>query len=97
MVILNPDKIMNEMQDNPNPPYEEIIGFIKKEAESFIELKGLIDCCNTDKDFMINLNNMIELTNHIRTKTLDTLFESYKFYQTKKKRILTNIRTYIKR
>ena len=97
MNILDPDAIMNEMQSNPNPPYEEIIGFIKREAESFIALKTLLDNCENDKEFMLNLNDMIEYSNHIRTKALDTLFDSYKFYQTKRKRMLTNLRTYIKR
>ena len=41
--ILNPDKIMNEMQNLPNPPYDQIMEFIRKEASSFIYLKSLID------------------------------------------------------
>ena len=53
MNILDPDTIMNEMQSNPNPPYEKIIWFIKKEAESFIALKTLLDNCENDKEFML--------------------------------------------
>ena len=97
MNILDPDAIMNEMQSNPNPPYEQILGFIKKEAESFIALKKIIEDCDNSTDFMNNLDLMIELSNNIRTDALDTLFRSYKVYHFKKKKMLTNLRTYIKR
>ena len=95
--ILNPDKIMNEMQNSPNPPYDNIMEFIKKEASSFIYLKTLIDESEDDISFMKNLDKMVELCNHIRTKSLDTMFDSFKIYQFKKKKTMIKLRAYIKR
>ena len=95
--ILNPDIKMNEMQNMSNPPYDKIMEFIKKEASSFISLKQIIEDIDNDEDFMNNLDAMVALSNNIRTKSLDTLFRSYSVIQFKKRRTLTNLRTYIKR
>jgi len=95
--ILNPDIKINEMQNMSNPPYDKIMEFIKKEASAFIGLKQIIEDIDSDEDFMNNLDAMVALSNNIRTKSLDTLFRSYNVLQFKKKRTLTNLRTYIKR
>jgi hypothetical protein len=95
--ILNPDKIMNEMQNLPNPPYDQIMEFIRKEASSFIYLKSLIDETEDYISFMNNLDKMVELSNNIRTKSLDTMFNSFKIYQFKKKKTMIKLRAYIKR
>lgn len=98
VAILNPDNTMNEMQNMANPPYDQIMEFIRKEASAFIGLKKLIEeSSNDDTSFMKNLDAMVALTNCIRTKSLDTLFRSYGIFQAKRKRALTNLRTYIKR
>lgn len=95
--ILNPDIKMNEMQNMSNPPYDKIMEFIKNEASAFIGLKQIIEDIDSDEDFMNSLDAMVALSNNIRTKSLDTLFRSYSVIQFKKKRTLTNLRTYIKR
>jgi hypothetical protein len=97
VAILNPDNTMNEMQNMANPPYDQIMEFIRKEASAFIGLKQLIEDIDSDEDFMNSLDAMVALSNCIRTKSLDTLFASYNIFQIKKKRTLTNLRTYIKR
>ena len=49
--VINPDIIYKSMINSPNPPYDKIIEFIKKEAESYISLKGVIDECGSDEEF----------------------------------------------
>ena len=97
VAILDPDNTMNEMQNSQNPPYDQIMEFIKKEASSFIALKKIIEDSEDDIAFMENLDNMVALTNNIRTKSLDTMFNSYKIYQFKRKKTMTKLRAYIKR
>ena len=38
VAILNPDNTMNEMQNMANPPYDQIMEFIRNEASAFISL-----------------------------------------------------------
>ena len=95
--VINPDVLYKSMINNPNPPYDKIIEFIKKEAESYISLKGVIDGCDSEKEFAKQFDYMIKLTNDIRSDTLDLLIDSYHIYQLKKRRFCNRIRTYIKR
>ena len=95
--VINPDVLYKSMINSPNPPYDKIIEFIKKEAESYISLKGVIDGCDSEKEFTKQFDYMIKLTNDIRSDTLDLLIDNYHIYQLKKRRFCNRIRTYIKR
>lgn len=95
--VINPDIIYKSMINSPNPPYDKIIEFIKKEAESYISLKGVIDECGSDEEFTKQFEYIVSLTNRIRTETLELLIDNYHIYQLKKRKFCNKIRTYIQR
>ena len=56
------------------------ISFLKREADSFINIKHLLSSCKNDKDFSILLPQMLEALSHIRTSKLVHLRKQFHFF-----------------
>lgn len=64
-----------------NPDKTMALSFLRREADSFINIKHLLSCCNDDEDFSRFLPQLIEYLSHIRTTKLAYLKKQFRFYQ----------------
>ena len=56
------------------------ISFLRREANSFINIKHLLSSCENDDDFKLLLPQMLEALGHIRTSKLSYLNKQFRFY-----------------
>ena len=76
-IMLNPDNSFKPMVNNPNPPYDKILVFLRNEAISMIELRNLIKRSKETNDFDRFKKLMITECNNIRSESLDILEANY--------------------
>lgn len=76
-IMLNPDNSFKSMVNNPNPPYDKILVFLRNEAISMIELRNLIKRSKETNDFDRFKKLMITECNNIRSESLDILEANY--------------------
>lgn len=56
------------------------LSFLRREADSFINIRHLLSSCKNDEDFSILLPQMLEALSHIRTNKVAYLRKQFHFY-----------------
>lgn len=67
------------------------ISFLRREANSFINIKHLLSICENDEDFHRLLPQMLETLSHIRTTKIDYLNKQFRFYQFTARKYLSKL------
>lgn len=74
-----------------DPDKTMALSFLRREADSFINIQHLLSCCNNDDEYNRLLPQMLEYLSHIRTTKIDYLNEQFHFYQFTARKYLSKL------